>query len=541
LGKTGSGEGQFDNIHTFGGIAVDHHDTVYVVGYYDRIDQFDNQGHFLKAWYLDLDGNKAALAFDSQDFLYIARTKAPHLLKLDQRGQIVASWGDTGSSDGSLGNTLGLTIDQQNQLYVADIDNQRIEKFDAAGNFLTKWNPYPVTTPELASTYWSIYADTHNNIHVGDHFAIKKFDSSGHLLTTWGGTQGLAANQFNLAAPDLVADLHDNIYTLDSTDSTISRLQKFDSSGHFLFEATLNLPFWLEIVESFLLVILFIVANAIITHYIQRKLLPRQDLALVAAHLDPNHQFFSVDHLNLTQIRTTVPPKPPTFSFGWLLLISGIIGGGLAGSLVFLQLTPGIKDTTMLAILVVSVIVVAVGAAIYMGMRPILRYNKANNDQVTNAIVESIAIATRATPNTPPVATTSLDIGTNWWLLLWLILNLSSASIFGFSFNSLITSWLYLLWPTIPTFIIPAVVILGVVTLTISGLGLALLGLPKPRKATYFRKSRKAAYFQLIAGGISGYFLLYLVASIDTLRQYLPLGAIVPCTLLMGGLAALVE
>jgi tetratricopeptide (TPR) repeat protein len=480
LGKNGSGEGEFDSIHTFGGIAVNHHDNIYVVGYYDRIDQFDNQGHFLKSWHIDLNGNKAALAFDSQDFLYIARTNAPHLLKVDQRGQIVSSWGDTGLSDGSLGNTLGLTIDQQDYLYVADINNQRVQKFDTAGNFLTEWNPYPVTKPELASTYWSIYADTHNNIYVGDHFAIKKFDNNGHVLTTLGGTQGRAANQFNLAAPDLVTDLHDNIYALDSTDSTVSRLQKFDSSGHLLLEATLNLPFWLEIVESFLLVILFILATAIITHYIQRKLQYRQDLALVAANLDPNHQFFSVDHLNLAQIRAFAPPKPPTFQFRWTLIISSSLGVGLA---FLLLLAIGVKGTTstILVVFIAILMVVAVGFAIYMGMRPILRYNKANNDLVTNAIVESIAIATRATPNTPSVDTANLDIGTNCWLFLWLILTISSASIFGFSFNSLITSWLYLLWPTVPTFVIPAVVILGIVLWLLLALAsLVVLGQIRP-------------------------------------------------------------
>lgn len=88
-------------------------------------------------------------------------------------------------------------------------------------------DPNPFNNPD------GIAVDTQNNLYVMDsgNSRIQKFDSDGHFITMW-GSKGNNDGQFNCSPfCMLTVDGLGNVYV---TDNNNSRIQKFDSNGNFL-------------------------------------------------------------------------------------------------------------------------------------------------------------------------------------------------------------------------------------------------------------------------------------------------------------------
>jgi hypothetical protein len=75
------------------------------------------------------------LAWSNNSFL-IADTGSHRLVKVDQGGALVGSWGTRGSSKGQFDNPYQVVADAQGNAYVVDRDNDRIQVLDAQGHYL---------------------------------------------------------------------------------------------------------------------------------------------------------------------------------------------------------------------------------------------------------------------------------------------------------------------------------------------------------------------------------------------------------------------
>jgi DNA-binding beta-propeller fold protein YncE len=60
----------------------------------------------------------------------------PRVLKFDQNGKFIKSWGGKGKAPGQFAVAHGIGLDAKNLLWVADRENQRVQVFDTDGKFV---------------------------------------------------------------------------------------------------------------------------------------------------------------------------------------------------------------------------------------------------------------------------------------------------------------------------------------------------------------------------------------------------------------------
>ncbi|MEE9571656.1 MAG: FG-GAP-like repeat-containing protein, partial [Candidatus Neomarinimicrobiota bacterium] len=219
-GGSGTGDGEFNRAT---GIDVDYNGDVYVVdNNNNRIQKFDSAGNFIGC----LGGG-------------VAGWQTPCLSY---------SWG---SADGQFNEPLGLAVDNSNNIYVTEQDNSRIQKFDSDGNFLLKFGSYGSGDGQFRYVY-DVDIDSNGNMYTVEFYnnRVQKFDSAGNFVGCIGGvvagwqnpcvsfSQGSADGQFYISYA-IAIDINGNIYVVDAGNH---RVQKFDSSGNFLFKINATGP-----------------------------------------------------------------------------------------------------------------------------------------------------------------------------------------------------------------------------------------------------------------------------------------------------------
>jgi DNA-binding beta-propeller fold protein YncE len=77
---------------------------------------------------------------DSNNDVYVAESGGNRVSKFTSAGQLITTWGSSGSGDGQFNQPKGLHVDSQDHVFVADEFNDRVQKFDKDGNFITKFD-----------------------------------------------------------------------------------------------------------------------------------------------------------------------------------------------------------------------------------------------------------------------------------------------------------------------------------------------------------------------------------------------------------------
>jgi DNA-binding beta-propeller fold protein YncE len=161
-GSLGSEDGQFTRPMD---LTIDQDGNVYVIDDRStprgRIQKFDSEGNFLARFGEGLVGDPGGITIDGQGNLYVTDVAGGTILKLDNNGELLATWGGSGTADGQFNGPGGIELDSEGNLYVVDVFNGRIQKLDSNGNFLFKWGrfrePYGVRVDGEGNIYISDY------------------------------------------------------------------------------------------------------------------------------------------------------------------------------------------------------------------------------------------------------------------------------------------------------------------------------------------------------------------------------------------------
>jgi sugar lactone lactonase YvrE len=141
----------------------------------------------------------------------------------------------------------GLTVDRDGNSYLADLYTGNLLKYGPDGQLANRWdkaicNELPVSNPVLyiySLAFGSgVATDKQGNIYITYSDAkkpsVRKYNTQGQLLLEW-GERGSGNGQF-YAPNSITVDNQGNIYVADTgtIENIESRVQKFDSQGHFL-------------------------------------------------------------------------------------------------------------------------------------------------------------------------------------------------------------------------------------------------------------------------------------------------------------------
>jgi len=160
----------------------------------------------------------SALAFDSEDRLYVADEALQRVSVFAKNGDYLGQWGAAGSDDGQLDRASALAFDSEDTLYITDSLNHRVQKFTKDGKFLGKWGELG-DGPGQFNMPWGIALDGRGDVFVADwrNDRIQKFDPTGRFLQQWprpGSGSGNGAGHLNRPS-GLAVDSEGLIYVCD--------------------------------------------------------------------------------------------------------------------------------------------------------------------------------------------------------------------------------------------------------------------------------------------------------------------------------------
>jgi DNA-binding beta-propeller fold protein YncE len=212
--------------------AFDADDQLYVADLTDRIQVFDRDGKFLRAWRmpgLNVDG-PSGLTVDRQGRVLVADTHFYRVLIYDRQGRLLKQLGDgiQGTEPGRFGYPTDVVIDRAGNYYVAEYgENDRIQVFSPDGKWLRQWGGHGYEPGEFLRPR-ALAIDAEDRIYVADscNHRIQVFDTNGNLLRMW-GRRGPAPGQLSYPY-DITFGPDGNLYVCEYGNQ---RVQKFRPDG----------------------------------------------------------------------------------------------------------------------------------------------------------------------------------------------------------------------------------------------------------------------------------------------------------------------
>ena len=182
--------------------------------------------------YGDADGAfvwPTAVAFDSQDRLYLADEANHRITIFDKEGKFLDKFGTQGTIPGRLNGPAGLAI-SRDIVYVSDHLNHRIQAFTTAGRRVAGWGHFGDGARQL-NLPWGITVSPEGRVYVADwrNDRIQKYNTEGGSKGSY-GESGEGHGQFH--RPSSVAVDEDGyMYVADWGNE---RVQVLDPEGNFV-------------------------------------------------------------------------------------------------------------------------------------------------------------------------------------------------------------------------------------------------------------------------------------------------------------------
>lgn len=271
-GRVGITDGRFQKPRA---IAIDADDRLYIVDMTARIQVFDPDGHFLRAWSTPVhdNGRPTGLSISRDGLLMVADTHYYRVLFYTLDGQLrddrtiggtlgqgpgefgfvtdavqdsagnyyvseygefdriqkfsparefLLEWGGHGEQPGQFARPQSMVVTPDDRLVVADACNHRIQIFDTAGNLVSLWGEQGAATGQLSYPY-GLALDGEGNLYVceyGNH-RVQKFTLDGRSLATWGREGRRPGQLFNPWS--LVVDSRGRVHVIDSMNHRVQR------------------------------------------------------------------------------------------------------------------------------------------------------------------------------------------------------------------------------------------------------------------------------------------------------------------------------
>ncbi|MCE5198097.1 NHL repeat-containing protein [bacterium] len=179
-------------------------------------------GHTEKSGHYEWGGG---IAIDSNGSIYVICDWPRKLVKLNLKGQRIAEWNlETGKDLGTFPNYV--TVDRKGDIYISGGPSEVIHKYDSSGKLLAKWGK-----SEQVKAPGPLVVDSEGSVYILDVLGgVRKFTSSGEDV----GEVILPKKQPNghfAMYGGLAIDTHDNLYVTDPTNGYI---RKYDMHGKHL-------------------------------------------------------------------------------------------------------------------------------------------------------------------------------------------------------------------------------------------------------------------------------------------------------------------
>ena len=166
--------------------------------------KFSNDGTFISRWTVagpnpQVD-TQNAIAIDTANNVYVSSNN--RIFKYTNDGQLLFSWGSSGTNQGEFNQIVGLATDSLNNVYVVEKYNFRIQKFTSDGDFVTSWGADCQGHQVFCSEPQGIAIDPiSNTVYVTEYNAgrISVFKEDGQFLTGFNSPSvyGIAVNSNN--------------------------------------------------------------------------------------------------------------------------------------------------------------------------------------------------------------------------------------------------------------------------------------------------------------------------------------------------------
>src|SRR3990172_6768195 len=225
-GESGIGKSGFFSFPQ--NIAIDDLGNVYVTDLGNmRVQKFNNDGEFLKAWGSSGTGSgqfhsPAGIAVFNGT-VFVVDTQLHNVQKFDLNGKFLSKWGAEGKEQGQFLLPNGIAVSPDGEIYVVDTGNQRIQKFTPNGEFISEFGESGVGAGKFVSPI-DITIDNKENIFISDpgQNKILKFDSKGVYSQSFGPNFA----GFSIMPQGMVTDPSGNLYAVDTGNNRILLLSQ---------------------------------------------------------------------------------------------------------------------------------------------------------------------------------------------------------------------------------------------------------------------------------------------------------------------------
>ena len=218
-------------------VATDNSGNIYVADKTWKILKYNSNGEYIKT-YLNGAHISGVIRFDidANDNLFVASNWTQEIGKYDNYGNLLFTFGSTGSGQSQFQAISDIFIAPNNYIYISDSTNNNVQKFDLSGNFVSSFNASGSLDGNL-DTPIAIYVGTNGHLFVGENKVmtarVREFDENGIYVRTFCTGFGGGNGQCHFLG-GIVQDLAGNLVVSDSVSAYVgSRLQRFLPNGNF--------------------------------------------------------------------------------------------------------------------------------------------------------------------------------------------------------------------------------------------------------------------------------------------------------------------
>lgn len=225
-GRIGISDGRFQKPRA---IAIDADDRLYIVDMTARIQVFDRDGQFLRAWStpVHVNGRPTGMSMSRDGLLMVADTHYYRVLFYTPEGKLrddLTIGGTMGQGPGEFGFVTDVVEDSAGNYYVAEYGEfDRIQKFSPNREFVLEWGGHGERPGEFARPQ-SMVITGDDRLVVADacNHRIQIFDTAGKLLSSW-GEQGATPGKFSYPY-GLALDPQENLYVCEYGNHRVQKL-----------------------------------------------------------------------------------------------------------------------------------------------------------------------------------------------------------------------------------------------------------------------------------------------------------------------------